>query len=145
MRELDPKTSVVRAAGILPLPDSILVLRVVLVSFAPPQLGVPVALQLVDVAAVGPRNGRSTGGGGRVGVHYVDPGELDVARGASVAGPGATGEADRGLAAAVVEELDVGAAEVTVGHAVQQVVEARLGQGEPGQVHHHLRTHRLHL
>lgn len=33
-----------------------------------------------------------------------------------------------------MEELDVSAAKVTIRHAIEQIVEAGLGQGEPGQV-----------
>jgi hypothetical protein len=74
----------------------------------------------------------------------VDP-ETDVTGGAAAVASLTSREAHRRLAAAVVEELHVGAPEVPVGHAVEEVVEAGLGEGEPGQVDHDLRAHGLHL
>lgn len=45
----------------------------------------------------------------------------------------APGEADGGLAAAIVEEFEVGTAKVSIGYAVDKVVEAGLGEREPDQ------------
>lgn len=46
-----------------------------------------------------------------------------------------------------MEELDVSAAKVAIRHAIEQIVEARLGQSEPGQIIEHVgpdRTEGIH-
>ncbi|KAK1118966.1 hypothetical protein K0M31_013736 [Melipona bicolor] len=53
---------------------------------------------------------------------------------AGVAAPGPPRETHRGLAAAVVEKLDVRAAKMPVGHAVEHIVEAGFREGEPGEI-----------
>lgn len=53
---------------------------------------------------------------------------------AAVAAPGSPRETHRGLAATIVEKLDVRAAKMPVRHAVEQIVEAGFREGEPGEV-----------
>lgn len=95
-------------------------------------------LKLVNVTSIRPGHSRTTGRRTRVRVNDVHS-EAHVAR-ISTLTAWPPREAHRGFAAAIVKKLDVSAAEVTVRHAVEQIVEAGLGQGEPGQVVEHTRT-----
>lgn len=62
---------------------------------------------------------------------YVHP---HIARWSKTLGPLPPREAHRGLAAAVVKEVDVGAAEVAVRDAVEDAVHAGFADAQPGQV-----------
>jgi len=93
-------------------------------------------LKLVDVTSIRSGHCRTTGRRTRVRVNDVHS-EAHVARISTLSTARSPREAHRGLAAAVMKKLDVSAAKVAVRYAVEQIVEARLGQGEPGQVVKH--------
>lgn len=96
-----------------------------------------VRLELIDVTSIRSGHRRSTRGRTRVRVNNVHSETHVAGIPTTVAAAWPPRKAHRGLAAAVVEELDVGAAKVAVRHAIEQVVEAGLGQSEPGQVVEH--------
>lgn len=67
--------------------------------------------------------------------------ESHVARiSAAVAAARSPREGHRSLTAAVMEELHVSTAKVSIRHAVEQIVETGLGQSEPGRVEEHARA-----
>jgi len=99
-------------------------------------------LELVDVTSIGPGDGGATGRWTRVRVDNVHPESHIAGIPATLAtAAGSPRKAHGGLAAAVVEELDIRAAEVPI-PAVDDGVYAGFGQREPGQVIEHAGTNR---
>lgn len=92
--------------------------------------------QLVDFPAAGTLARFATLGAG-VRVHVVPGDDVDAhfsRRPRHPLGPRPPRERHGSLAAAVVEQVDVGAAEVSVTGAVDDVVDARLAESQPREV-----------